>query len=293
MENFDLHIHSTCSDGEKSVSEIIEYAKDNNFKYISITDHDNIDCIEEIKKSNLGKVKCVPGVELSVSYKMYDIHVLYYGFRKTKELKKIIDYQQKVRLSKTKNYISQLKLKYDIEFSEKQINEILNKKNVGKNDIARLLVNNGYAINRREAFEKFIIKLTPSNMKKIDFDSVVKMARKENGILILAHPYEILKEYNLKVKELYKIMDDLIEDGCDGIEVFHSNCNLDECNSLYEYALSKRILTSAGSDFHRNEQKLNDGIGFLYNVGSKKYKKIDKEKISFLKKVIDDKLWIS
>ena len=55
MENFDLHIHSTCSDGEKSVSEIIGYAKDNNFKYISITDHDNIDCIEEIKNSSEGE----------------------------------------------------------------------------------------------------------------------------------------------------------------------------------------------------------------------------------------------
>ena len=293
MENFDLHIHSTCSDGEKSVSEILEYAEGNNFEFISITDHDNIDCINEIRKNNLGKVKCIPGVELSVSYKEYDIHVLYYGFKKTKELKKIIDYQQKVRLHKMENYIKQLKLKYNIEFPKDQVNEILTKKNVGKNDIARLLVNNGFVSDRKEGFDKYIIKLIPSDMKKIDFDTVVKMAKKENGILILAHPYEILKEYSLEIKELYKIMDELVENGCDGIEAFHSNCTLKECNTLYEYALNKGILISAGSDFHRNEQKPNDGIGFLYNTISKKYKKIDKEKINFLKKVVDDELWIN
>ena len=43
INRIDLHIHSNYSDGKFSPKEIIDMAKQNNVKYISITDHDNVD----------------------------------------------------------------------------------------------------------------------------------------------------------------------------------------------------------------------------------------------------------
>lgn len=43
----DLHIYSKCSDGNLTVEEIIKEAKARKIGFISITDHDSIDCQEE------------------------------------------------------------------------------------------------------------------------------------------------------------------------------------------------------------------------------------------------------
>ena len=51
MEKYvDLHCHSIYSDGKHTVKELVEMAKDNNVDFFSVTDHDNIDSINETKK---------------------------------------------------------------------------------------------------------------------------------------------------------------------------------------------------------------------------------------------------
>ena len=39
----DLHCHSTFSDGDYSVDELVQMAKNNNVWFFSITDHDKVD----------------------------------------------------------------------------------------------------------------------------------------------------------------------------------------------------------------------------------------------------------
>ena len=43
----DLHLHSTCSDGLDTPSELINKASKLNLKAIALTDHDSIDVIKE------------------------------------------------------------------------------------------------------------------------------------------------------------------------------------------------------------------------------------------------------
>ena len=44
---FDLHIHSTCSDGRFTPKQVFEEANQRNIKLLSITDHDTIECQQE------------------------------------------------------------------------------------------------------------------------------------------------------------------------------------------------------------------------------------------------------
>ena len=46
----DLHIHSNNSDGSDSVEEILKKAQELKLHYISITDHDNCDAYDVLKK---------------------------------------------------------------------------------------------------------------------------------------------------------------------------------------------------------------------------------------------------
>ena len=55
----DLHLHTTYSDGTKTVKEILKQAEELKLDYISITDHDKCSAYDELKNidvSNLEKL---------------------------------------------------------------------------------------------------------------------------------------------------------------------------------------------------------------------------------------------
>ena len=65
-EMFDLHSHSTNSDGQHSVSEVAQMMSDSKVRYWSLTDHDTILGWESARQAadNQGLV-FIPGVELT------------------------------------------------------------------------------------------------------------------------------------------------------------------------------------------------------------------------------------
>ena len=77
MENLpkiDMHVHSDFSDGTFSPSEIVSKAKDLDLDLIALTDHNTFSGISEFKKAcKKYKVKGIPGIELTTSYKNKEI----------------------------------------------------------------------------------------------------------------------------------------------------------------------------------------------------------------------------
>jgi predicted metal-dependent phosphoesterase TrpH len=77
MSGFDMHIHTTASDGTLTVKEIITAAMEIGLEGIAITDHDTIDGLEEAEQ--LGKrlkFPVIPGIELSTESDEKEIHIL-------------------------------------------------------------------------------------------------------------------------------------------------------------------------------------------------------------------------
>ena len=54
-----LHIHTLCSDGEGDYKQIVDAAKEKNYKLIAITDHNTVEAHKNIKDDIL-----LTGVEL-------------------------------------------------------------------------------------------------------------------------------------------------------------------------------------------------------------------------------------
>lgn len=78
---FDLHSHTTVSDGTVTPTELVNKAIEEGFEYLAITDHDNIDGIKEAQKVAEGSgLTVIPGVEISVEYGGNYAHVwIFYG----------------------------------------------------------------------------------------------------------------------------------------------------------------------------------------------------------------------
>lgn len=69
-----LHIHTTCSDGEGNYDQILESAKKQNFKLIAITDHNTVEAHRHVQDKIL-----LTGVEFDCWYGYVFIHLLAYG----------------------------------------------------------------------------------------------------------------------------------------------------------------------------------------------------------------------
>ncbi len=75
----DLHLHTTASDGSISAEKTLEIAYKRGLDYISITDHDSVDALDEaLDLSENSKVKVIPGIEINSDYLDTEIHVLGY-----------------------------------------------------------------------------------------------------------------------------------------------------------------------------------------------------------------------
>ena len=77
QNSVNLHIHSNFSDGALCIEELLIQAKNKDFKYISITDHNTVNAYLETDLLNQNFV--ITGVEFDCWYRGIFFHLLGYG----------------------------------------------------------------------------------------------------------------------------------------------------------------------------------------------------------------------
>src|SRR5512137_2886275 len=79
MEYVDLHLHTTASDGVRSPSNLVNYAKEKGLQAIAITDHDTIEGLEEaLSEGDRIGFEVIPGIEISAEFSPGSMHLLGY-----------------------------------------------------------------------------------------------------------------------------------------------------------------------------------------------------------------------
>ena len=74
---YDLHSHSTASDGTLNPVELVEKARASGVDVLALTDHDTLDGFAEASCAVSGlDMHLVPGVEISVTWKGMTLHIL-------------------------------------------------------------------------------------------------------------------------------------------------------------------------------------------------------------------------
>ena len=76
----DLHIHTTYSDGDKTVVEILKMCEEKKLEYISLTDHDTCKQYNDkaLKDNNIFSGKIIKGTELHAVFQKKNIEILAY-----------------------------------------------------------------------------------------------------------------------------------------------------------------------------------------------------------------------
>lgn len=278
----DMHTHTVYSDGEFEPRDLIEKALNNNIGTISITDHDNILAYSTLKDDEnikKGLIKLIPGIELSAKVPKGRMHILGYNI----DLENDALNNKMTDLRNNSFYyiialLNQIKIDYDIMFDYRDIKELFNKRgNIGRPDLAKLLVKYGLACNVQDAFNRYLIpayEKTRGKTKGLPYEECIKLIKEAGGISVLAHPNQLLMDD----VELEDTLKNMIECGLDGIEVYHSCHTKEETEKYLELAEKYNLLISGGSDYHGSIVKPDIEIGQTSNGKIKILSLLDKIK---------------
>jgi predicted metal-dependent phosphoesterase TrpH len=261
MMQIDLHVHSNCSDGTLSPTELVAAAKECKLAAFALTDHDNTDGLAEaFAAASTADIELIPGIEFSTEYLGKDVHIVGLDFDWTNPaFQEQIDYYRGERLRRNQKMIDRMAAD-GIDISYEKMTDAFGETVWTRAHFARYLVDHGCVPDIQSAFLthigddcKYFIP-----REKVHPEEVVKLIRRFGGIPILAHPFQ----YQFSDEELRTLLQKLKEVGLIGMEVYYSTYTPQQMDTLQHLAEEFALAPSGGSDFHgANKPTISLGSG--------------------------------
>ncbi len=256
----DLHIHSYLSDGKYSPSEIVEYSAQNKLDIISLTDHDTIAGLQEMRHAvkTYETIRFISGVEVSTCLKDDELHILGYGIDETHPgIVQLLDKAQAGRQNRVDRILKCLR-DFDIRLTLEAVKNGGNTMSLGRMHIAHLLVKRGHVRTVREAFDRYLsYEMKIIEHPSTDFVSshrAIEYILEAGGIPVFAHP---------TIRLFDRHIDTLKEAGLQGVEVFKGSRPSIEEFYLETVVKDKGLLLTGGSDWHGHKSTLSLGSFYV------------------------------
>jgi predicted metal-dependent phosphoesterase TrpH len=237
----DFHSHTTESDGSLAPAELVARMQARGVSIFSITDHDTIRAYEKI---DISGARVVPGVEINTTYKGADIHILGYHIPVDgSPVGDMMARNREHRRARVDTMVAGLnRIGYPVTV-EAVLAESGGGHALGRPHVAKALVRAGMVRDVPAAFRELLTAggagYAPSHhVTPID---AIEVVRSSGGIPVLAHPG--------RVDDL-TIVDELVDAGLAGIEVFYPTHSTQQVASFRELAAHHGLVMTAGSDFH-------------------------------------------
>ena len=252
MITYDLHSHSTASDGTLTPTELVRRASAAGVDVLALTDHDSTAGLQEarVEAQNLG-LSLVNGCEISVTWSGSTLHIL--GLNLSPDCSQLQTGLEDIREYRhwRAEEIARKLDKAGIKGALEGASTLAKGNLVSRTHFAHFLVNNGYAENVRSVFKKYLVKNKPGFVQGrwASLEDVMGWIKAANGQAVIAHP----ARYQLSRSKLVRLINEFIELGGVGIEVVSGSHSKDESFTMAKLAADHGLLASAGSDFHGPE----------------------------------------
>lgn len=242
----DLHMHSTCSDGEYAPGELMKKCFENDLKIVSLTDHDTTAGLKAAcSEADKLDIVFMPGIELSCETDR-EIHILGYHIDYTNSLlQTALETIREERRQRTAKMIMKLRnLGMDLTFED--VMEEAKGEAIGRPHIGAVLVKKGYCPDLSCAFRDYLMRGAPAYVKRVKLSpkDAISIILETKGIPVLAHPgLTGLSDIRPLVKELKSY-------GLQGIEAYYPVHTDGQCTEYESIAMQNGLLITIGSDFH-------------------------------------------
>jgi len=261
-----LHIHTTYSDGELTVAQIVAELKRLGVKKFSITDHDCVDGSVEAKKlADKNGMEYVTGIELSCCFSDHEIgldetwsvHILGYNINVDKMRAQL----QSINDEKTHELKELCELLVSDGYKINIGRAMVGGKIPARKTISRELIACGYAKDPDEAYSKILNteRYRPFANIKPSIKKGIEIIHACDGLAVWAHPFMVTRGGKKEItrEQVAKLVIQMQKYGLDGMEVFYQKFNDKQIAFLNEIAdKNPRLVKTVGTDFHGGNNSL-------------------------------------
>lgn len=267
-ERYDLHGHSTHSDGELSVAQLAQKIASEGVEVWALTDHDVIsgwkEASEEAKQRDIRfipgvEITCIPGLAAQKTIlekegrdrSTTSWHLLAYfpnhdsnvNSQSISAFRKWLEPFAEGRIGRMKRMVEKVNaLGMDIDFEAVMARS---SGAVGRPHLAKEMIEKGYANSMQQVFDEWLGDGCPANVEKTKptIDEAVNVIHAAGGICSLAHPIY----YGIESNNLLSFIKSV---GVDAVEAFHRSHPDKYRMELLNCAQKIGLKVTCGSDYH-------------------------------------------
>jgi len=246
---YDLHSHSSFSDGALTPSELILRAKEQGVTTLALTDHDTVTGIAEAQQAaEQQALNFIPGIELSCGWSKKTFHILGLNIDPCNaELLMGTQQLQEIRLKRAKKIAEKL-AKNNISGAFEAVQTAAGAGMITRPHFANFLLENNHVSSIQNAFDRYLGqgKSAFINTQWAELEDAIHWINAAGGVAVVAHPMR----YKLTASWMRRFLGAFKEMGGQGIEVVTARSNPDEIRRTIHFAKQFELYGSVGSDFH-------------------------------------------
>ena len=249
-EKYDLHCHSTASDGFLSPTDLVQRAREQGVTALALTDHDTINGLAEARQAAAAvNLRLINGIELSVTWNSHCFHIVGLGINpENAVLKAGIKKIQVIRYDRVAKIARLLEKKKIFGAYDAVVAAAGETGMITRSHFADFLVAQNHVNTEQEAFDLYLGqgKSAYTNTTWAELNEAVDWINQAGGVAVVAHPMR----YDLTASWMKRFLAAFKEAGGAGIEVITGRVNPDEVRRSADYAKNFGLAASVGSDFH-------------------------------------------
>ncbi len=254
MTKYDLHSHSTASDGALTPTQLVQRAKTNQVTALALTDHDTIGGLAEAQiAADAVGIQLISGIELSTTWKNKCFHIVGLGINtECSQLVSGISNLQQTRRERAKKIATKLEKKGVTGAYESVLSKV-GKGMITRSHFADFLVAENHVSSHQKAFDTYLGKGKSAFVGTVwaELEDAINWIQQAGGVAVIAHPLR----YKLTASWMRRLLSAFKEMGGAGIEVITGRSNKDEIQLSVNYAKKFDLAASVGSDFHNPANK--------------------------------------
>jgi len=246
---YDLHTHSTASDGAYAPAELVQRAAEAGITDLALTDHDSLDGLGAAAAAAAPlRLRLIPAVEVSAQWEGKSVHVVGLAVDAASHaLRDGLAGVRDLRVARA-GEIGRRLARCGIPDCHEAVLAAAGGGMVTRAHFARHLFELGEVATLQDAFDRYLGQGKPGYVPTewAALADAVAWVRAAGGVAVLAHP----QRYKLTGSRMRRLLQSFVEAGGRALEVVTGNGTPQETETAAQSARRFGLLASAGSDFH-------------------------------------------
>lgn len=249
MKRYDLHVHSTHSDGLLDPDALARAARAAGLAGLALTDHDTVAGLPDMGRAcREHGLELVPGVEISADYGPGTLHIV--GLFVDLTDHGLAQRLERLQLGRARRnpLMAERLAAAGVPITLEEVQAEAHGGQVGRPHFAAVLIRKGFARGMDDAFDRWLAKGRPGYVDKEKFgpEESVAMIKAAGGVAVMAHPVQT----GLDTAGLEALAARLKDAGLDALEAWHSDHDAEMAARYAALAGRLGLAVSGGSDFH-------------------------------------------